>query len=90
MSAGGAASAAYVRLGDEAEVVALAHDNGLVSLYAHLEVGPQVPTVKTGDVVEAGDRVGSVGLTGLTTGYHLHWAVYRNGEPLDPLSTLGG
>ncbi len=31
-----------------------------------------------------------VGLTGLTTGYHLHWAVYKNGEPIDPLSTLGG
>lgn len=78
------------RMGDGAEVVVLAHDNGLVSLYAHLEVGPLAPMVKTGDVVEAGDRIGSVGLTGLTTGYHLHWAVYRNGEPLDPLSTLGG
>ena len=78
------------RMGDGAGVVVLAHDNGLVSLYAHLELGPQGPTVKAGDVIEAGDRIGSVGLTGLTTGYHLHWAVYRNGEPLDPLSLLGG
>jgi len=44
---------------------------------------------EAGDLVKAGDRIGSVGLTGLTTGYHLHWAVYKNGEPLDPLTTLG-
>lgn len=78
------------RMGDGAEVVVLAHDNGLVSLYAHLAIGPLGPPVTAGDVVEAGARIGAVGLTGLTTGYHLHWAVYRNGEPLDPLGTLGG
>lgn len=77
------------RMGDGAEVIVLAHDNGLVSLYAHLENGPLTPTVKAGDVVEAGQRIGAVGLTGITTGYHLHWAVYKNGEPLDPLNTLG-
>ncbi|HEV2012032.1 MAG TPA: M23 family metallopeptidase [Candidatus Limnocylindria bacterium] len=78
------------RMGDGAEVVVIAHDNGLVSLYAHLENGPLAPTVKAGDIVQAGERIAAVGLTGLTTGYHLHWAVYKNGEPLDPLSTLGG
>jgi len=77
-------------MADGAEVVVLAHDNGLVSLYAHLQVGPLAPPVKAGDIVQAGDRIASVGLTGLTTGYHLHWAVYKNGEPIDPLSTLGG
>jgi len=77
-------------MADGAEVVVLAHDDGLVSLYAHLQVGPLAPPVKAGDIVLAGERIGSVGLTGLTTGYHLHWAVYKNGEPIDPLSTLGG
>jgi murein DD-endopeptidase MepM/ murein hydrolase activator NlpD len=76
------------RMPDGAEVVVLAHDDGLVSLYAHLEDGPLAPSVKAGDIIEAGERIGSVGLTGTTTGYHLHWAVYRNGEPIDPLSTL--
>ena len=76
------------RMMDGAEVVVLAHDNGLVSLYAHLDAGPLAPTVKAGDLVEAGDRIGAVGLTGLTTGFHLHWAVYRNREPLDPESLL--
>jgi murein DD-endopeptidase MepM/ murein hydrolase activator NlpD len=78
------------RMGDGAEVVVLAHDNGLTSLYAHLEDGPLAPTVKAGDIVQAGDRIGAVGLTGLTTGYHLHWAVYQSGEPVDPMATLGG
>ncbi len=77
-------------MADGAEIVVLAHDDGLVSLYAHLQAGPLAPPVKAGDIVLAGQRIGSVGLTGLTTGYHLHWAVYKNGEPIDPLSTLGG
>ena len=78
------------RMMDGAEIVVLAHDNGLASLYAHLEDGPLAPTIKAGDIVLAGDRIGAVGLTGMTTGYHLHWAVYQNGVPIDPLSTLGG
>lgn len=77
------------RMGDGAEVVVIAHDTGLVSLYAHLQDGPLAPTIKAGDIVQAGDRIGAVGLTGLTTGYHLHWAVYKSGEPIDPLATLG-
>jgi murein DD-endopeptidase MepM/ murein hydrolase activator NlpD len=74
------------RMGDGAEVVVLAHDNGLVSLYAHLDAA----AVKAGDLVQAGDRLGGEGLTGITTGFHLHWAVFKNGEPIDPLTTLGG
>ena len=73
---------------DGAEVVVLAHDNGLVSLYAHLQMGPLAPTIKAGDIVQAGDRIGAVGLTGMTTGYHLHWAVYQGGIPVDPMGTL--
>jgi murein DD-endopeptidase MepM/ murein hydrolase activator NlpD len=73
---------------DGAEVVVLAHDNGLVSLYAHLQMGPLAPSIKAGDIVQAGDRIGAVGLTGMTTGYHLHWAVYQGGLPIDPMGTL--
>lgn len=77
------------RMMDGAEVVVLAHDNGLVSLFAHLDAGTLAPTIKAGSIAEAGDRIGAVGLTGMTTGYHLHWAVYQNGVPIDPLATLG-
>jgi murein DD-endopeptidase MepM/ murein hydrolase activator NlpD len=72
-------------MGDGAEVVVIAHGSGLVSLYAHL--GFAIP-VKAGDSVEAGDRIGNVGLTGNTTGAHVHWSVWRNGELIDPLSMI--
>jgi murein DD-endopeptidase MepM/ murein hydrolase activator NlpD len=30
-----------------------------------------------------------VGVTGITTGPHLHWGVWRDGELIDPLSIIG-
>lgn len=76
------------RMGDGAMVVVVAHDDGLVSLYAHLEDRLFPLPVKAGDAVQAGDRIGNVGLSGITTGLHLHWSVWRNGEPIDPLSMI--
>ena len=75
-------------MGDGAEVVVLAHDGGLVSMYAHLDNRVFPVPVMAGDVVQAGDRIGNVGLTGITTGAHLHWSVWRNGELVDPLSMI--
>jgi murein DD-endopeptidase MepM/ murein hydrolase activator NlpD len=77
-------------MGDGAEVVVLAHDSGLVSMYAHLDNRVLPVPVKVGDTVEAGERIGNVGLTGMTTGAHLHWSVWRNGELIDPLSMIRG
>jgi murein DD-endopeptidase MepM/ murein hydrolase activator NlpD len=77
-------------MGDGAEIVVLAHDGGLVSLYAHLDNSVFPLPVRAGDTVRAGDQIGNVGLTGITTGAHLHWSVWRNGEPIDPLSMIGG
>jgi len=76
-------------MGDGAGVVVIAHDEGLVSMYAHLENRVFPEAVKAGDTVQAGDRIGNVGLTGMTTGTHLHWSVWRNGELIDPLSMIG-
>jgi murein DD-endopeptidase MepM/ murein hydrolase activator NlpD len=77
-------------MSDGAEVVVIAHDSGLVSMYAHLENRVFPVTVKAGDTVEAGDQIGNVGLTGITTGAHLHWSVWRNGELVNPLSMIKG
>jgi murein DD-endopeptidase MepM/ murein hydrolase activator NlpD len=77
-------------MGDGAEVVMIAHDSGLVSMYAHLDDQVFPVAVKAGDTVQAGDRIGNVGLTGITTGAHLHWSVWRNGELIDPLSMIRG
>ncbi len=74
-------------MGDGAEVVVLAHAGGRVSLFAHLaDVAGWSPPVVAGDTVKAGDRIGSIGTTGVVTGAHLHWSVYADGALVDPLS----
>src|SRR6266542_1194743 len=75
-------------LPDGAMVVLIAHDQGLFSLYAHLDDAHAPPPVKAGDLVTAGDVVGAVGLTGITTGAHLHFVIRRGDEPLDPRALL--
>ena len=51
------------------------------SVYCHLMVG--IP-VKPGDVVSKGQVVGNIGMTGITTGPHLHLEIQRGGTPQDP------
>lgn len=75
-------------MSDGAEIVVLAHDGGIVTMYAHLDDHASPPPVKAGDEVVAGQRIGTVGLTGITTGQHLHWAAWRNGALIDPLSLV--
>lgn len=47
-------------------------------------------SVAKGAIVAAGERIGEVGKTGRTTGYHVHVQLYENGATIDPLSRLGG
>jgi hypothetical protein len=72
-------------IADGAVVVEIEHAPGVTSAYAHLEHGP---AVREGDLVVGGQVVGTVGLTGVTTGPHLHFAIWSAGEPLDPLTVL--
>ena len=44
--------------------------------------------VSEGDYVEAGQQIGAVGLTGSTSGYHLHFEVRENGSLTDPAPYL--
>ncbi len=58
------------------------HGDGLLSLYAHLnEI-----TVKKDQVVEKGEKIGTIGSTGRSTGPHLHLSVYVNRITVDPMS----
>ena len=75
-------------LPDGAMIALIAHPGGYVSEYAHLDDTFALPTVKTGQVVKAGQVIGFIGLTGTTTGAHLHFAVLKDGAPIDPLSLL--
>jgi murein DD-endopeptidase MepM/ murein hydrolase activator NlpD len=77
-------------LPDGAMIVLVAHPGGYVSEYAHLDDTFALPPVKTGQVVKAGQVIGFIGLTGITTGAHLHFAVMKDGAPIDPLGLLGG
>ena len=75
-------------LPDGAEIVLIAHAGGLFSMYAHLDDTHAPPPVKVGDAVHAGDPIGWIGLTGMTTGPHLHFVIRRGDEPIDPSGLL--
>jgi murein DD-endopeptidase MepM/ murein hydrolase activator NlpD len=60
--------------------VVVEHLPGLYSLYVHMSG----VSVGEGDFVEKGQRVGSLGMTGLATGPHLHWEVQVGGVAADP------
>ena len=75
-------------LPDGAMIVLIAHAGGFVSEYAHLDDTFALPRVKAGQAVKAGQVVGFIGLTGITTGAHLHFAVMKDGAPIDPLGLL--
>ena len=64
--------------------VLINHHSGLQTLYAHLNIA----RVRLGDYVATGDRVGDVGSTGLSTGPHLHFGVFRNGSTINPREHL--
>jgi murein DD-endopeptidase MepM/ murein hydrolase activator NlpD len=72
-------------MSDGAVVVEIEHGPGVYSRYGHLEPGP---TVQVGESVSAGEVIGSIDLTGNTTGPHLHFEIYVSGEPVDPLLVL--
>ena len=64
--------------------VVIDHDGGIATLYAHLDWTP----LSDGEAVRAGDELGLVGSSGLSTGPHLHFEVRRNGRPVDPTPWL--
>ena len=60
--------------------VVVDHEGGVVTLYGHLGSTP----LHGGEPVAAGEELGEVGSTGLSTGPHLHFEVRRDGRPVDP------
>ncbi|WP_457129412.1 M23 family metallopeptidase [Mucilaginibacter sp. HD30] len=64
--------------------VRVKHNNGFETVYGHLSR----ITVKIGQKVSVGDKVGQVGSTGRSTGAHLHYEVRQNGKPVNPTKFL--
>ena len=56
------------------------------TLYAHL----MRATVRVGQMVAAGERLGIAGCTGWCTGTHLHFELRRGGASIDPMALLSG
>jgi murein DD-endopeptidase MepM/ murein hydrolase activator NlpD len=67
-------------------VVVIDHGAGWSTLYAHLGD----THVSEGDSVGAGTMIADIGLTGLTTGPHVHVEVHHDGVPVDPALHLPG
>ncbi|HEX7472187.1 MAG TPA: peptidoglycan DD-metalloendopeptidase family protein [Candidatus Limnocylindrales bacterium] len=62
-------------LSDGAWVVIIAHSKDLVTLYGHVDNRRHPPVVRAGQMVAKGQIIAFVGMTGNTTGPHLHWGV---------------
>lgn len=61
--------------------VIISHADSLKTQYCHLATEPPL---KVGDKVTAGQVIGIQGSTGWATGKHLHFALWRDNQPIDP------
>jgi murein DD-endopeptidase MepM/ murein hydrolase activator NlpD len=64
--------------------IILNHSDNYETLYAHLSI----ISVKQGDSIAQGAKIGEVGSTGRSTGSHLHFALYRNNRAVNPLDFI--
>jgi murein DD-endopeptidase MepM/ murein hydrolase activator NlpD len=86
IAAAGAGLVTYAgwRAGGWGKLVAIAHGNGVRTLYAHL----RRIDVRVGERIGAGFQIGTAGTTGVSTGPHLHFEVRVRGAAVDPLTAL--
>ncbi|MCQ2573780.1 MAG: M23 family metallopeptidase [Treponema sp.] len=64
--------------------VIITHHSGYKTLYAHMSS----ISCKKGQYVYTNTIIGKVGSTGMSTGPHLHFAVYKNGKGMNPMSLI--
>jgi murein DD-endopeptidase MepM/ murein hydrolase activator NlpD len=70
--------------GSYGRTVEIDHGGGFRTLYGHMNS----ISVKVGDTVALGQKVGTMGSTGRSTGPHLHYEIYFRGKSYDPLKFL--
>jgi murein DD-endopeptidase MepM/ murein hydrolase activator NlpD len=69
--------------GGYGNTVKIRHANGYETLYGHLS--GFAAGLKVGDHVSQHEVIGYVGSTGMSTGNHLHYTIYHNKQPINPL-----
>ena len=68
------------QFGGYGNLITVFHGDGISSLYGHLSK----VSVEVGNEVMAGEVIGKVGMSGNTTGPHLHFEIRIGGVPIDP------
>lgn len=71
-------------MGAYGKAVVIAHPKGYKTLCGHLSA----IYVREGQRVSAGRIIGRVGSTGFSTGPHLHFSLWKDGRPIDPMKVL--
>jgi murein DD-endopeptidase MepM/ murein hydrolase activator NlpD len=71
-------------IGGYGNITVIAHKNGFFSVYAHAKTN----FTHQGQRVYRGQVISQIGMTGRTTGPHLHFEVRKNGEAIDPTNFL--
>jgi len=72
--------------GGSGNLVVLEHGHGFSTFYAH----NRALAVKVGQKVKKGDVIGYVGSTGYSTGPHVHYEIWKEGKPVDPIGYVKG
>lgn len=66
-------------------ILHIQHDDGYLSIFKH----SSTPFRKTGDFIRKGDILGTVSNSGIiSSGPHLHFELWRNGQPLNPVNYM--
>lgn len=65
--------------------VRIRHDDETQTVYMHLGK----IAVKVNEDVKKGEKIASMGSTGRSTGPHLHFEIWKNGQPVNPVEYVG-
>ncbi len=68
------------------KMIKIRHKDGYLTLYAHQKKFRR--GMRRGKYVKKGQVIGYVGSTGLSTGPHLHFSLYKNGRAINPLRVV--
>lgn len=67
-------------------LIKIRHTDGYVTLYSHMKSFRR--GIKKGSYVKKGHTIGYIGSTGLSTGPHLHFGLYKHGRAINPLRVV--